>query len=264
MTHPDLKCCRAERENPVPAGLLMCLLFLAVAALGCAVTGVEPTQTESDIADEGSTFATAPAGSQGAGDAGPAPLEAPPPEVAPPEIDDPPSDAELSDLQAVADQRGISLQAAIDRYAWNDNFALAVATIREAAPGAFAGAEIVDAGHAWVGFAGRAPDAALDILDTFSSSHRAVSVEVRTDLGFTEVEIEKAIEAVHYSVLEAPEVRDAFTSFEFAKGEIRTRVVLESPASDSVLDDLRAAAVKNLTDATRADILNTITLSVVR
>ena len=106
------------------------------------------------------------------------------------------------------------------------NFALAVAKIREAFPEAFARVEIVDASHAWVGFAGRAPEAARDIVDTFSSSHSGVSVEVRNDLGFTEVEIERAIEAVHYAVLEAPEVRDASTSFDFATGQIRTIVVL--------------------------------------
>ena len=66
----------------------------------------------------------------------------PPPEAAPPEIDDPPSDAELQDLQFIANQEGISLQEAIDRYAWRDNFSLAVSKIREAAPGSFAGAEI--------------------------------------------------------------------------------------------------------------------------
>ena len=44
--------------------------------------------------------------------------EQPPSEMAPPEIDDPPNAAELEDLQAAADQKGISLQEAIDRYAW--------------------------------------------------------------------------------------------------------------------------------------------------
>ena len=188
----------------------------------------------------------------------------PPPEAAAPEIDDPPSDAELRDLQHIASQEGISLLEAIDRYAWNDNFALAVEKIREAVPAAFTGSEIVDAGHAWVAFTGPAPEAALDIIDTFTSSHSGVSVEVRTELGFSEVELQRAIEAVHYAVLGAPEVRDASTSFDSATGQIRTTVVLESTASDSVLDDLRAVAEKNLIDATRTDILNSITTSVVR
>ncbi len=198
---------------------------------------------------------------QGAEDEEPTPEEA---EVAPPEIDAAISDAELSDLQTVASQFGISLQEAIDRYGWNDNFALAVSKIREAAPEAFTGAEIVDGGHAWVGFAGGVPQAALDIIDTFTSSHSGVSVEVRTGLGFTEVEIQSAIQAVHSAVFESPEVREAGTSFDFATGQITTTVVLESTASDSALDDLRNVAATKLTDATRADIVNSITTSVVR
>lgn len=185
-------------------------------------------------------------------------------EVAPPEIDDPISCAELEDLKAVARQYGMSLQAAIDRYAWNDNFALAVQRVREAAPAVFAGAEIVDAGHAWVAFTGSPPRAALDIIDTFTSSHRSVSVEVRADLGFSEAELEEAVPAVHYAVLEAPEVLDATTSFDSATGQIRTTVVLETTASDSLLDDLRAIATKRLIDVTRSDILDSITISVVR
>ena len=174
------------------------------------------------------------------------------------------SDAELQDLQAVADQYGIPLQEAIERYAWNDNFSQAVSRISEAAPGAFAGAEIVDAGHAWVAFAGLPPKGAFDFIDTFTSRHSGVSVEVRTYQGFTKAELEKAIPAVHYAVLEAPEVLNASTSFDSATGQIRTVVVLDSTASESVLDDLQAVAVKSLTDATRADIINSIAVSVIR
>ena len=141
-------------------------------------------------------------------------------DVAAPEIDDPIGDTELKDLQAVAEQFGISLQAAIDRYGWNNNFALAVSRIREAVPEDFTGAEIVDAGHAWVAFSGNAPQEALDILDTFSGSHRGVSVEVWTDRGFNETELQKAIEDVHYGTLSVPETRDASTSFDYETGQI--------------------------------------------
>ncbi len=209
-----------------------------------------------------SAFVTSPVSIVHAQEAGDA--STPTPEVAPPGIDDAISDAELQDLQTVASQSGISLQEAIDRYAWNDNFAFAVSEIREASPEAFARAEIVDAGRAWVGFAGDVPQAALDIIDTFRSSHSGVRVEVRTDMGFTEVELQSAIQAVHSAVFEAPEVRDAATSFDFATGQITTTVVLESTASGSVLDDLRTVAAANLTNATRADIVNSITTSVVR
>ena len=187
-----------------------------------------------------------------------------PPEASPPEIDDPPNSAELSDLQAIADQKGISLQEAINRYGWHGNFALAVSRIRATAPGTYAGAEIVDGAHAWIGFTGHPPKAALDILELFTSSHGHVSVEVRIDLEFSEAELEKAIPAVHYAVLKASGVLDASTSFDSGTGQIRTIVVLESTASDSRLDDLRTIATKRLIDVTRPDILDSITISVVR
>ena len=193
---------------------------------------------------------------QEAGDESPPPMEVL--EVTPPEIDDAISEAEMRDLQAVASQLGISLQEAINRHAWNDNFALAVGRIRQAAPGAFAGAEIVDGRHVWVAFAGPAPEAALDLMDTFSRSFSDVSVEVRTDLGFTEVELQTAIEAVHYALLAASEVRDASTSFDFATRQIRTSVVLDGSAPDSVLDELQTVATTSLTAAANTDSITAI------
>ena len=185
-----------------------------------------------------------------------------PPEASPPEIDDPPSSAELSDLNAIADQKGISLQEAIKRYAWNDNFALAVSRIREAATPTFAGAEIVDGAHAWIAFTGRPPKAALDIIELFRSSHRGVTIEVRTDLEFSEAELKEAIPAVHYAVLEASEVEDAQTSFDYATGQIKTIVVLESTASSSVVGELQAIAEKRLVELMGRGILDSISISV--
>ena len=188
----------------------------------------------------------------------------PPPEAAPPEIADPPSDAELDDLQFIANQEGISLEEAIDRYAWRDNFSLAISKIREAAPGSFAGAEIAGDRQAWIAFTEQPPKAAFDILDTFTSSHSSISVEVRTDASITEAELQKAIPAVHYAVLESPGVRNASTSFDSSNAQIRTVVALELTASPFVLDDLRAIATQRLIEETRPDILDSITVSVIR
>jgi hypothetical protein len=186
------------------------------------------------------------------------------PDVAAPQIGDAPNAAELQDLERIAKQKGMSLQEAIVRYAWNDNFSVAIQKIREASPEAFAGAEIVDAGHAWVAFADDAPQASRDWIDGFSSSHSGVSVEVRTGLGFTELELQKAVPAAHYAVFEAPEVRDALTRFDYATGQITTIVVLDGAFSSTVINDLQAAGSNGLVDATRADILGSITNSVVR
>ena len=186
------------------------------------------------------------------------------PEAPPPKIDDPPSEAELQDLQAVADQYGISLQEAIDRYAWNDNFSLAVSKIREMTPETFAEAVIVDGSNAWIAFTGPPPTEALEIIETFRSSHSRVAVEVRTGQKITEAEIEEAVPAVHYAVYEAPEVIDAFTSFDPETSRIAMTVVLGDTVPDSVLDDLRAIAEKRLVEVTRPDILDSISISIDR
>jgi len=185
------------------------------------------------------------------------------PEAATPQIEDAISDAELQDLQTIASQSGMPLQAAIDRYAWNDNFAIAVARFREAFPDAFAGAEIVDASRAWIAFAAEAPEASWEIIDAFRSSHESISIDVRTELGFTESELQKAIEGVHFAVFAMSEVHDALTSYDYATGQITTIVVMESTVAGSDPDDLRAVAMEALTDQGLAGILDGITVSVV-
>ena len=185
-------------------------------------------------------------------------------EVAELQIEDSISDAELDDLHAIANQEGLTLDDAIERYAWNDNFAHAVSKIREAFPEIFAGAEIVDAQRAWVAFADSPSDGALEIIDDFTLSQGSVAVEVRTDLGFTEVDLESAITTVHYTVFDRAEVRDASTSFDFETREISVIVALDSGVPDSVIDDLRAAASDKLIEEGNGAMLDSVAVSVVR
>ncbi len=191
------------------------------------------------------------------------PTEAAPPELSPPEIDDPPSPTELEDLQFIADQKGISLQEAIDRYAWQDNFSLAVSRISEAAPETFAGAEIVDGTNAWIAFTGDPPKEALDIIEIFTGSHSGVAVEVRTDKSFTQAEISDAVPAVHYALNYADGVRIAHATFNRDTAQIESRVMLESADTETTLDDLRAIATERLIAVTKPDILDSISLSIV-
>ncbi len=186
------------------------------------------------------------------------------PDVAAPAIGDAPNAAELENLQFVANQEGISLQTAIARYGWRDNFSLAVAQVREEVPAAFTKAEIVDDSNAWIAFKANAPQAALDIINTFKNSHSGVSVQIITGKGFTEVELRKVIEAAHYAVYESSEVHSAVTTFDSSTDQINTTAVLDSAASDSVIESLKATAKTNLTNATRADILSSISVTVVR
>ena len=131
-------------------------------------------------------------------------------------------------------------------------------SLREASPEAFARAEIVDS--AWVGFAGDVPQAALDIIDTFRSSHSGVRVECAPIWASPRWSSKVRFKPSTPQCSRRLKCATA-TSFDFATGQITTTVVLESTA---YLDDLRTVAAANLTNATRADIVNSITTSVVR
>jgi len=109
---------------------------------------------------------------------------------------------------------------------------------------------------------GSPPESVRNLINTFSSNHSVVSVEVRTNAGFTEKELERGIEAVHFAVLAASEVRDASTSFDYATSQISTTIVLESTATDSALDNLRIIAETNLKNAARSNILDSLSLTV--
>ena len=173
------------------------------------------------------------------------------------------SDALLQDLETIARQKGISLEAAMDRYGSQGSFLTLLDTIRETFPNDYTWAKVGDAGHGLVGFAGRPPAAALWMIDAFVKNQGGVSVEVHAHLGFSELEKDSAISAFHYAIYEAPEVSGAGTGLDPATGHLRTIVWLEDAACDAaVLDDLRASATKALIDATRADILNSIKIDV--
>ncbi|TNU75781.1 hypothetical protein FH969_05650 [Miniimonas arenae] len=156
-------------------------------------------------------------------------------------IDDSISAAEMQDLRLVAEQNGISLDEAITRYAWNDNFALVVDTMRRAHPESFTSAEIVDAFHAWISFKGPAPDVGV-VLDAFERTAPAVEVELRADEGYSERELERSIENVHYAIYGSPGVLQAATSFDADTRTIVSTVVLADPQKVSLALDLEEAA----------------------
>ena len=185
-------------------------------------------------------------------------------EAVPHDIRETVSDAALRDLQAVADQNDISLQEAIDRYGWHNDFSFAVAEIREVTPETFSGAEIVDGSHAWIAFTDTPAGAVLDIVDAFTSKYSRVSVEVRTGQRVTEAELEEAVTAVHDAVRKTPEALETLTFFDSRTNQIKTTVVLADASPDSVVDDLRAIGEKRLIEVTRPDILDSISVSVTR
>jgi len=183
------------------------------------------------------------------------------PDVATPQIGDSTNDAELADLKTLAAQKGMSLDAASDRYAWTDNLSLAVQKIRQEMPEAFSGAAIVDKQSAWVAFAENAPEAALEIISAFQAAHAGVTIKLRSNFGFTEAEIQKAITTVHYAVFDTDGIRDATTSFDYGARQITTVVAFEGAAIS--LEDLRARAASELANAGLGSLRDEVSLEIV-
>lgn len=190
----------------------------------------------------------------------------PVPELAPPDIVGSISEAELQDLQAVAEGRGISLDAAIVRHVWRDDFSFVVQEIQERFPESFAGAEIGGVDDVWVAFIGPAPDGALELIEDFDRRFErlGVAVDVRADGVVTDAQLAEAIERVHRSVFEAAGVADASTSHDRRTGGITTRVVLEGDAPATTIEDLQSVARESLVDVLGDELAASITVSVRR
>lgn len=185
------------------------------------------------------------------------------PEVAAPKVDDPISAAEMSDLQRLAEQSGAPLDEVIARYAWNDNFTLAVDRLRKAAPADYAGAAIVDARHAWVAFRGEQPEAMRALASTFDDIPMDVVIEIRTNVGFTERDMETVIEAAHSAVQKSPGVGDAVTSFDVDARQLTTTVTPSKAGAELDVAALRTLARRAAEKVMPEDALDAISITVV-
>lgn len=140
-------------------------------------------------------------------------------------IEQPVSPAELRDLETLAAQNGISTKEAIERYGWGDNFAVVADVIRRTWPSDFAGAAIVDGRNAWIAYKGTAPEGVGELLGRLAAVAPNVSVVTRPNTGFTELELQDAIERVHFTALSLAGVENAATTFDYDTSEMTVRLV---------------------------------------
>ena len=152
----------------------------------------------------------------------------------------------------MADQEGISLEHAIDRYGWQSAFSRLASSVRTTSPGAFAGARIEDTGGS-ISFKGAVPDEAQYIIDSFRSDYGGVTVELHTDMGYSETEVDAAVKAVHYALLRESDVADVGTSFESETATVIADVVLAGPVPDTALAELTALAQEKVAALGLAD-----------
>ncbi|MDE2959943.1 MAG: hypothetical protein OXU28_07840 [Chloroflexota bacterium] len=170
--------------------------------------------------------------------------------------------AELNDLQSIANQYGITLNEAIARHAWRDDFSEIVTAIEADDPDS-----VVDDGKtgssAWIKFSGSIPGNARDAIGKFQSENPHVTVSLQTgkDPGFTKREAEEAVIGAHFAVMAEDGVQDSVTYYDSDAIEIVVTVQMATPPSGEKLSSLEKAAERGAAEATRPDITDSLTIS---
>ena len=169
--------------------------------------------------------------------------------------------AELNDLQFMADAKGITLDEAIERYAWRDDFSMMVTAIEEDNPGSIAEAASTSGSTAIIRFAGSISADAQRVIDDFEAKNPNLTISTQTNLGYTEKESEEAVVGAYYAVMAENGVNDGTAHFEGETNEIVILVKMETPPSDAEKAKLERAAEQGAKESTRPNITDTFTIS---
>jgi len=169
------------------------------------------------------------------------------PDAPPVGIGEPLSDALLEDLATIADQKGISVREAISRYGWHNDFLLLAGQIRAASPDSFTGSGIDEGKTAWIGFSGRIPRKALDLLEQ-SAGVIDTNIVFKPNLGFNEYQLNQLIQTTHLRTLELDFVNDAMTSYDFESKSLTIVVLTKAGIGNAELSQLNNIALPSLSD----------------
>ena len=171
--------------------------------------------------------------------------------------------AELSDLQTLAYQYGITLDEAIERYAWRNDFSRMVTVVEKDNPDSFVEAASTSGSSARIKFSGPISSNARNAIDKFKSEnpHVTVSLQVGRDPGFTRREADEAVVGAHFAVMAEDGVQDSVTYYDSDAIEIVVTVQMATPPSGEKLSSLGKAAERGAAEATRPDITDSLAIS---
>lgn len=225
---------RAQRRTKARAGILL-LLALAL-VLPLTVQAASPPGSDDGGFGTPGPGAGVPTGGGGGNEEAPSSPSDPVARFAAGEI----SEALREQLTWQAEQEGISLDKAIEKYAWQGPLAYLVNEIRQDYPNDFAGARIEEDLTAWVAFSGTAPAGAASSIRAFPRA-----VKIIENRGFTEASLNQRLTAVHDSVMANDKVEDAVSTYDLATGRLEVTAAIEdsadTPAQKKALSDLLRA-----------------------
>ena len=103
---------------------------------------------------------------------------------------------------------GITLDEAIARYAWRDDFSKMVTAIKEDNPDSIAGAASTSGSTATIRFSGLISADAQRVIDDFEAKNPNLTISKQTNLGYNERESEEAVVGAYYAVMAESGVED--------------------------------------------------------
>ena len=171
--------------------------------------------------------------------------------------------AELKDLQFMANTKGITLDEAIARYAWRDDFSMMVSAIEDDDPDSVVDAASTSGSSARIKFSGSISGNARNAIDKFKSENPAVELSLQTGRGqgLTGREVEEAVVGAHFAVMAEDGVQDSVTYYDGDANEIVVTIQMANPPSDEKLSSLEKTAERGAAEATRPDITDSLTIS---
>lgn len=185
------------------------------------------------------------------------------PDVPAAQLGDSPGAAELEDLATIAEQEVISLDLAIERYAWQQSFAMLATSLREGYPSEYAGARIEADGSPWIAFRAAAPSAAAREIAEASDlifGDRKAKIRIIEDRGFSEAELDARLTAAHFAALEDRDlVANASSGYDVETGAITVEIEpVDRPSSRAGRDAFVESVIND-----RRDVFEGVTVRVV-
>lgn len=158
--------------------------------------------------------------------------------------------AAIEDLTWQAEQEGITLADAIDKYGWQVPFAELVHEIRLAHPESFAGARILSEKRtSWIAFKEEAPTDALGVIAKFPRR-----VDVIESRGFSEADLDAQLREIHFAVMAQKDiVETASSSYDIDTGVITVEF---APRIQVASETTTSALVQLVRERTQADAPN--------
>lgn len=149
---------------------------------------------------------------------------------------------QLEDLKLIADEEGITLQDAVTRYGWQDDFALAVEEISEQLPESFSYGEATEGDDPVpvIHLTGDAP-AEADAIVTDAGTRVNLDLQIENDAIYTALEIEEIVSDAHDAVVYAVGTDDVGTFYDEKANVVRADVGGFASGDESIETDVNVA-----------------------